>query len=204
MALKNAKRSLDGISRSLARTHDDREFLLRNTREIVVLCGKSIVAVHGADLAGAKAGLAEAGRLLARYRKRSGGDLSRYLITPEQEYTEAAALIAIAENRQIPSRDALKVSGEAYVLGLMDCVGELKRLVLDRIRGGDTAGALAAFGVMEDLFSLLYPFAGLDKVVKDARRKLDVDRMLVEDTRTVITQEIRRAELVEAIKGMER
>ena len=46
----------------------------------------------------------------------------------------------------------------------------------------------------------LYPFASFDKVVKEARRKLDVDRILVEETRTALTEEIRRQELIDTIK----
>jgi translin len=49
------------------------------------------------------------------------------------------------------------------------------------------------------LYLLLYPFASYDKIVKEARRKLDVNRMLVEETRSVLTEEIRRQELIKAI-----
>jgi translin len=37
--------------------------------------------------------------------------------------------------------------------------------------------------------------------VKEARRKLDVNRMLVEDTRLVLTEEIRRQEFIKNIKN---
>ena len=43
---------------------------------------------------------------------------------------------------------------------------------------------------MEDLFAQLYPFVA-DKVLKEARRKLDVNRMILESSRTVMTEEIR-------------
>ncbi len=204
MAVKNARTSLDRISKSLARTQDAREFLLKNTREVIVLCSKSIIAVHGGDMEGARSNLQAAGRLLVKYRKKSEAELRRYLVTPEQEFVEAAALIAIVEKRQIPSKVSLKVSDESYVLGLLDCIGELKRLVLDKIRNDSLGEALRVFRIMEELFALLYPFASLDKVVKETRRKLDVDRMLVEDTRAVITEEIRRKDLIEAIRRLER
>jgi len=203
MSVKNAKSSLAKISESLAKTQDAREFLLRNSRGVVISCSRSIIAVHGGDMGCARSNLKDAGRLLKEYRKKSKGDLRRYLTVPEQEFTEAAALIAVAEKKQIPSKEALKVSDEAYVLGLLDCIGELKRYVLDRIRNDDLKEASSVFQTMEDLFSLLYPFASLDKVVKETRRKLDVSRMLVEDARAVITQEIRRGDLIEAIKRLE-
>ena len=204
MTTKNAKTSLDKISKSLIKTQDAREFLIKNTREIVIACSKSIIAVHGQDMKNAKLNLQIANKLLVEYRKKSKNELKRYLITPEQEFVEAASLIAIAEKKEIPSINTLKVSPESYVLGLLDCIGELKRFILDKIRKDNLKEAQNIFEIMEELFSLLYPFASLDKVVKETRRKLDVNRMLVEDTRAIITEEIRRKALIEAIKKIEK
>jgi len=54
MTLKNVKPSLNKITKSLAVTQDSREFLLKNTREIIILCSKSIIAVHKGELTIAK------------------------------------------------------------------------------------------------------------------------------------------------------
>jgi translin len=53
---------------------------------------------------------------------------------------------------------------------------------------------------MEDLYLQLYPLAYFDKIVKEVRRKLDVNRILVEETRIALTEEIRRFELIKSIK----
>ena len=71
--------------------------------------------------------------------------------------------------------------------------------MIDKIRVGDSKRATQLFDVMENLYLLLYPFASYDKIVKETRRKLDVNRMLVEETRSVLTEEIRRQELIKAI-----
>jgi translin len=52
---------------------------------------------------------------------------------------------------------------------------------------------------MENLYLVLYPLAMYDKIVKEARRKLDVNRILVEETRAVITEEIRRNHFIKAL-----
>lgn len=201
---KNVKVSLDKISTSMVKVQNDREFLLKNTRQIVIHCSKGIIAIHNQDIKTAKSHLNNANKLLIQYKKKTDPNLKKYLIVPEQEFVEAAAFMAIVEKRAIPSVGTLKVSEEAYVLGLLDCIGELKRFVLDKIRRGHTDDAVNAFNIMQELFSLLYPFASLDKIIKDARRKLDVDRMLVEDTRTIVTQEIRRKDLIDTIKKLKR
>ena len=205
MTLKNVKPSLHKIAKSLGDIQDAREFLLKNTREIVTLCSKSIIAVHKEDLATGKKNLKRAETLLKRYKKKaSGRGLERYLVTPEQEFVEATCLIAIVEQKEIPSDKELSVMPESYVLGLLDCVGELKRQVFDKIRVNKIDDATRIFGIMEDLYLQLYTFSMYDKVVKEARKKIDVNRILVDDVRSVITEEKRRTELISILKKLEK
>jgi len=203
MSLKNVKISLNKISKSLGDIQDSREFLLKNTREIIILCSKSIIAVHKGELERGKNNLKQADILLKRYKKKASGGLERYLITPEQEFVEAACLIAIVEKKEIPSDKKLSVMPESYVLGLLDCVGELKRMVFDKIRIGEIDEAIRIFDVMENLYLNLYTFSLYDKVVKEARRKIDVNRILVDDVRSAITEEKRRSELIKTLQKLE-
>jgi translin len=125
------------------------------------------------------------------------------MIMPEQEFVEAASLIAIVEKKEIPSEKTLDVMPESYVLGLMDCVGELKRMIFDKIRIGNIDDASRIFEIMENLYLYLYPFSMYDKVLKEARRKIDVDRILVDDVRGAITEEKRRSELIKALSKLQ-
>jgi len=199
MTLKNVKSSLPRISKSLKASNASREFLIKNTRDVVILCSHSIIAVHKGDLRLAKQKLKKAEVVLKKNQKKAGDKFQKYIITPEQEFVEAHSFLAVVENKEIPSLKSLKVSEESYVLGLLDCIGELKRLVLDNIRKGQLKKADRIFDVMENLYQTLYPFALYDKIVKEARRKLDVNRILVEETRAVITEEIRRNHFVKAL-----
>jgi len=204
MTLKNVKPSLNKIAKSLSEVQDAREFLLKNTREVIILCSKSIISVHKGDMKSAKNNLKQADVLLKKYKKKATPDLRRYMITPEQEFVEAASLIAIVEKNEIPSEKELDVMPESYVLGLMDCVGELKRMIFDKIRIGDIDNASRVFEIMENLYLHLYPFSMYDKVVKEARRKIDVDRILVDDARGAITEEKRRSELIKALNKLQK
>ena len=199
MALKNVKSSLKGISKSLKTSNESREFLIKNTRDVVILCSHSIIAAHKGDLKLARQKIKKAESVLKVNQKKAKNEFKKYLITPEQEFVEAHSFLAIVENKEIPSLKSLKVSEEAYILGLLDCIGELKRFVLDNIRNGELKKADRIFNVMENLYQTLYPFAMYDKIVREARRKLDVNRVLVEETRAVITEEIRRNYFVKAL-----
>ena len=203
MTLKNVKPSLNKIAKSLSEIQDAREFLLKNTREIIILCSKSIISVHTGDMKSAKNNLKQADMLLKKYKKKATSDLRRYMIMPEQEFVEASSLIAIVEKNEIPSEKELDVMPESYVLGLMDCVGELKRMIFDKIRIGDIDNASRIFEIMENLYLHLYPFSMYDKVVKEARRKIDVDRILVDDVRGAITEEKRRSDLIKTLNKLQ-
>jgi translin len=121
------------------------------------------------------------------------------LVQPETEYVEAQVVAAVAGRDPLPSQRDLQVGGLAYLLGLLDAVGEMKRLVYDRIRCGRAAEASRLFGVMQQLYQLVSPFAVHDHVAPGLRRKLDVARIIIEDTRAAVTEEIRRAQFIRAM-----
>ncbi|WOV93363.1 MAG: RNA-binding protein [Candidatus Nitrosoabyssus spongiisocia] len=199
MSLVDAKASLDKISKSLDTKLDAREFLIRNTRDIVTLASQAIISIHKEDIRTAKVKINKATKLLEKYRKKSKGGLNKYLQMPEQELVEASALLCIVQKKNIPSIKSLNVSEESYVLGLLDCIGECKRLVYDKIRKDKVKEASRVFELMEDLYLHLYPFAAQDKILREARRKLDVNRILVENVRATLTEDIRRTKLLSDI-----
>src|SRR5262249_30697489 len=122
----------------------------------------------------------------------------------EQELVEANALKCIVSGAPIPSHSELGVSGPAYLTGLLDCIGEIKRLVYDRMRSGNEKDAEKLFATMEELYSSVYPFASYDNIVPGLRKKLDVARVLIEDIRAVVTEENRRMALIGAVLDLER
>lgn len=199
MSLKNVKSSLSKISKSLNGMQNSREYLIKNTREVILLCSQSIISIHRLDIETGRKKAEHAKKLLDEIRKKSKADLYRYIITAEQELVEAFAFISVVEKSDIPSAESLGVRGESYILGLLDCIGELKRLVYDSIRVGKANDAKKFFEVMENLYLFLYPFAVYDKIINETRRKLDVNRILIEDARAAVTEEIRRSVLIDAI-----
>ena len=179
-----------------------RERLIKESRDVISLSSRTIVSVHNSDLRQARKFNAEARRLLSNLRKVAGSDLVRYLTAPEQEFVESSAMLWLKMNKEIPSRSSLNVLRSSYLLGLLDVIGEMKRSVYDSIRRGDMETAEQLFSNMESLFVLISPFAVYDNVVQGLRRKLDVARMLIEDTRATITEEARRLEFMDSMNAL--
>lgn len=201
--MNNLQESLLTISNELKGIEERREKLLKGTRDIISLCSKSIVAQHYGKKNEAREKLTKASTMLAEFRDYAEDDLKRYMLVPEQEFVEASVLMSIIENSEIPGVLDLKVSGPAYTLGLLDSIGETKRMIYDRIRQGKSDDARELFKIMEHLYSLIYPFAIYDNLVGGLRRKLDVAKMLIEDVRALITEESRRGNLIRAIEQLE-
>lgn len=169
-----------------------RERVLKESRDVISCCSRAIIDVHTAKMREAEAELSKAGSLLSSLKKSSDASVARYLVSPEAEFVEATSVVALAKGRSVPSLESTGASPDAYLLGLLDTVGELKRLVLDSILQRKLLRAKKHFEVMEELYSLCSPLAVYDHVVGGARRKIDVARMLVEDTRGLLAEEIGR------------
>ncbi|HKU49045.1 MAG TPA: RNA-binding protein [Nitrososphaera sp.] len=203
MAL-NIQPSLDEIDSSLKDVQERRERLIKGTRDVIMLCSKSIIALHHGLPDQAKESMAAARSMLDDFRVHAKHDLTRYIGVAEQELVEANALLAVMENKVLPSMNELGVTGESYLTGLLDCVGEIKRLVYDRMRSGRERDAENLFATMEEIYGAVYPFAAYDNIVPGLRKKLDVARMLIEDIRAVVTEESRRKAIIDAIERFEK
>ncbi|TLY05748.1 MAG: RNA-binding protein [Thaumarchaeota archaeon] len=191
--------SLEEIDKGLKDVQQRREKLIKGTRDVVMLCSKSIIDLHRSQVDDAKNKMEEAKAMLKDFRKYAKADLYRYVSVAEQELVEAHALRAVMENTPIPMMHELDVTGPSYLTGLLDCVGEIKRLVYDRMRSGNEKDAEKLFSVMEAIYNAIYPFAVYDNIVSGLRKKLDVARMLIEDIRAVVTEESRRNAFIDAM-----
>jgi translin len=204
MSSSDIQSSLEEIDKTLKDVQDRREKLIKGTRDVVMLCSKSIVAMHHSELEDAKSKMDQAKTMLEELRKYARQDLYRYITVAEQELVEAYALKSVMDNKPMPSMRELDVTDESYLTGLLDCVGEIKRLVYDRMRSGKGKDAEKLFATMEEIYNAIYPFAVYDNIVSGLRKKLDVARMLIEDIRATVTEESRRKALIEAVSGFEK
>lgn len=195
VSLKQATKKLDLIS---AR----RERLIKESRDIIALSAKTIISIHTSDFETAKDLSDQAKKKLEELRGVAGSDLIRYILMPEQEYVESSVMVAVFKRKQIPSLGKLGVTPSSYILGLLDAIGELKRSVYDNIRKDQIKLAEERFAIMEALYVMLSPFAVYDNIVQGIKRKLDVSRILIEDTRSAITEEVRRNEFMTAVSNL--
>jgi translin len=189
-----------GVLDELNSIEERREAILKGNRDILMSCRKAIVSIHQQKLGDASKYIKEAENKLSELRSKARDDLYYYLINTETELVEARSLFAIANKEALPTFTTLNVKGASYILGLLDCIGELKRMTLDLIRYDKYEEALKIFDIMQNIYSSTMQFAIYDNIVQGVRRKLDQNRILIESVREVITEESRRRIFLDKLK----
>ena len=199
---QNIKLSLESVNDELIKIENKREKLIKESRKIIILCNQSIVSLHQNKLKESEIKLRDANNLLQSLKENVSPDLKKYLYTPEQELVEALVLNSIVRGIDIPRIDEIKVSSQSYLTGLLDAIGEIKRMIFDQTRIGNSKKAEDLFVMIQDIYNEVYPFAVFDNIVSGLRRKLDVSKILIENSRELITEESRRSKLITFIEKL--
>lgn len=194
--------SLDEFASHLVQIDSSRNTLLKENRDIIASCSKAIILIHSNKIEQASEILKNTLTSLLSLKKIIVSDLDRYLWPAEQEYVEAIILLEIIEKKEYLSNNTdLQVSPNAYLTGLLDCIGEIKRMIYDKLRKDDFETCLSLFDVMQELYDYSYPFAIYDNIVSGVRKKLDVAKRIIEDVRITITEETRRKSFLDRFEN---
>ena len=202
--MKDIKHTVEEMESHFSEQLTRRDRLLKDSRDVIAASSRAIIDVHTGKMKDAEAELTQARALMDTLKKSGTGTLSRYLVSPEADFVEASTVIALVKGNAIPPMKSLNASPEAYLLGLLDTVGELKRLVLDSMMRNTIEKARSYFDVMEGIYAACSPLAVYDHVANGARRKIDVARMLVEDTRGLLIEEARRESMNASMARLEK
>jgi translin len=185
-----------------------REEGLKISREVVRECRTASFALHGQDFEKADKSIKTAGKALEKLEVLFEGHADIYhagfVEHAQQEYSEVSVLSSLLkEKEKIPSPEELRVEYAAYLNGLGDVVGELRRHVLDLIREESFEKAEVFLGTMENIHAVLMDFDYPDAITGGLRRKTDVSRSLIEKTRGDVVNAIGQKKLETAMRNLE-
>ncbi|NLG27223.1 MAG: haloacid dehalogenase, partial [Chloroflexi bacterium] len=120
-----------------------------------------------------------------------------------KEVAEAAVVLACATGGDIPGPEALQIDYPAYLNGLGEAVGELRRLALDSLRRDDLVEAERLMGIMDEVYGQLITIDFPDGMTGGLRRTTDMVRGVVEKTRGDLTTAVRQEKLQAALQNLE-
>jgi len=202
--LSNVQADVEKINKKFKDIEERRNAIIKGTRDATILCSKAIVSMHAHKKNESLENIEKAKKLLQQFKEMGKEDLQKYLYVAEQEFVEAYCLFSIIENSVIPSMKSLEVSDISYVMGLLDCIGEIKRMIIDKIRLEGTSDINTLFELMDKIYGIIYPLAVYDNLMPGLRKKLDVSRILIENVRAILTEEYRRSIMIEKILEFEK
>jgi translin len=202
--LSNVQADVEKINKKFKDIEERRNAIIKGTRDATILCSKAIVSMHAHKKNESIEYIEKAKKLLQHFKEMGKEDLQKYMYVAEQEFVEAYCLFSIIENSVIPSMKSLEVSNISYVMGLLDCIGEIKRMIIDKIRLEGTSDTNTLFELMDKIYGIIYPLAVYDNLMPGLRKKLDVSRILIENVRGILTEENRRTIMIEKIHEFEK
>jgi len=175
---------VEDIKKSLDSKESIREEVLRVTRRLIQHSRRIIGSVHQkkdtTDLW--KDAEAELEHLAHLLEKEPQLRFTGYVESAHQEYCEAHILLSINSGSELSTPQQIGVTNSAYLLGLGDTVGELRRLAVDALREGDVDTADRHLESMNTIFDEINQFVYPSALV-NIRPKRDVARSLLEKTR---------------------
>lgn len=204
MMVSNVQSDVEKINKKFKDVEERRNAIIKGTRDATILCSKAIVSLHSHKKEESIEYIEKAKKLLQEFKELGKDDLQKYLYIAEQEYVEAFCLFSIAENSVIPGMKSLDVSDISYVMGLLDCIGEIKRMIIDKIRAEGTSNVNTLFELMDKIYGIIYPLAVYDNLMPGLRKKLDVSRILIENVRAIVTEEQRRTRMIDIMEQFEK
>jgi len=192
----------------LDRKNSARDAALQRSRTLIRHSATAIRAAHRQERELAREHLDQAKTITEQLR----ADLNNY---PDlyhagytqdafKEYAEASIVFALLVNDPLPDPDELGVEYAAYLGGLGEAVGELRRRTLDILRQAPSADAERLLEAMDEIYGLLVTVDFPDAITGNLRRTTDLVRGLVERTRGDLTTSQQQDSLRAALESVEK
>ena len=188
--------------------HAARERALPKSRAAIRNCANSIRATHRREFQTAEGLIAQAASLLAEMVSDLRDHLDIYYAgfvqDAQKEYAEAVTFFSLAQHRMLPTPTEISVGYAAYLNGLAEAVGELRRYLLDQLRRGNYDDCEPFLGYMDDIYAVLISIDFPDAITSGLRRTTDAARGILEKTRGDLTSAISQAQLQQSMLSLQK
>jgi translin len=180
-----------------------REQGLSRARDAIRSCGNAIRAMHRYETDVATQLLEDAQDHLDAARDALKGHpevlFAGFVHDAEKEVAEARITFALVSGAEMPTHKDVGVSPAAFVKGMAEAIGELRRHILDLMRQGDLKRCEELLGSMDDIYLVLVSMDYPDGITQGLRRLTDVARSIIERTRGDFTTSSIQSSLKDAL-----
>ncbi len=197
--MKGLTENIESINVKMSAIEVKRESAIAMSRSIIRRTKNMIHAIHqGEEFMSIQGELkASVREMISKLKDEPSVLYSAVVEDAMMEYSEALILSAIVRKKDIPSFESLKITPQAWMLGLADVIGELRRIILTNLMKGDMTKASYYFDIMEEIGNEVMSFDVPDAIVP-IRRKQDIARGILEKTRSDMTN----ATIMSSLNGL--
>jgi translin len=184
---------------ALTLRHQAREQALAVSREVIRFSANAIRAVHRGDFDDARQLIDRAGQRLqeTRHIRDENPEIyyAGFLSDARKEFTEANVTLAVISHSDIPAPEAIDVDPPAYLNGMAEVIGELRRYILDSLRRDSFEHCEEFMDVMDEIYGILVTIDFPEGVTGGLRRSTDAMRGVLERTRGDLTISLQQRRL---------
>jgi len=184
-----------------------RDRALTQARTLTRACAHAIRATHRNDDELARDQLKQAGKIAQalRVELKDYPDLYHAGYTQDalKEYAEATLVYALVHGLDLPGCVDLDLEPAAYLQGLAEAVGELRRRCLDMLLNDNPREAQRLLDLMDEIYAILVTMDYPDGITGGLRRLTDIARSIIERTRGDLTLSLRQERLEHSLRQLE-
>ncbi len=205
---ENLESIAERIRQRFAEKDKAREKALGLSRDTIRYSSAAIRALHRQEfdearemLRSARTSVDEMDKALSNLSDlRHGG----FVHDAQKEYAEGSLTLALVRGETLPTPESLGVNHPAYLNGLGEAVGELRRYLLDGIRRDDLSRSEELLAAMDDIYGILVTMDFPDALTYGLRRTTDVVRGILEKTRGDLTLAFEQRGLQQRMEQLEK
>jgi translin len=184
-----------------------RETTLSLTREIIRYSANAIRAIHRQDEKEATRLIGLASESIHKLNSNSAEShhdllFMGFVHDAQKEFAEANITFSLIVGKPLPDPDELGIGYAAYLNGLGEAVGEMRRYVLDNIRKDNLARSEEVLSIMDDIYNTLITMDYPDAITHGLRRNTDSVRGILEKTRGDLTLVLKQKSLEERLNRL--
>lgn len=192
---------------ALTLRHRAREQALAVSREVIRFSANAIRAVHRGDFDDARQLIDQASQRLqeTRHIRDENPEIyyAGFLSDARKEFTEANVTLAVISRSDIPDPAEIDVDPPAYLNGMAEVIGELRRYILDALRRDSFEHCEEFMDVMDEIYGILVTIDFPEGVTGGLRRSTDAMRGVLERTRGDLTISLQQRRLEQRLADME-
>jgi translin len=192
---------------ALEARHRAREQALELSRQLIRHSANTIRAIHRGEFEKAKEMLDEGRAVVEQFSSDLVDETAiyeaGYVQDALKEYAEASITYAFLAGQPLPSPTDLEVDYAAYLNGLAEAMGELRRATLDLMRRGELKKAEELLWIMDEVYGILVTVDYPDAITRGLRRTTDMVRGVLERTRGDLTITVRQQRLEATLREFE-